>query len=75
MSEESSTPSATETAADSALTDALANGQAANIGDGLNIQKVPARDAYDILRQEQERRARSAGRRPLFRGINMSGMS
>jgi len=75
MDEEAVTPSAAETAADAALTDALANGQTANIGDGLNISKVPARDAYEILRQEQERRARVGGRRPLFRGINLSGMS
>lgn len=68
-------PSATETAAQDAMTDALANGQSANIGDGVNVQKVPAREAYDILQQERDRQARLTGRRPLFRGINLSGMS
>lgn len=69
MAEESTTA----TAAAAAVSDSLANGQAETIGD-ISKSKTPATAAYDILQKEREDAARKAGRRPLFRGINLRVM-
>ena len=63
--------STTATAAATAVADVLANGQSQTIGE-ISITKAQASAAYDILQKEREDSARKAGRRPLFRGFNLS---
>ena len=65
---------ADETAkAEAAVESALDNGQSSSIGD-ISHSKTPALSAYEILKQERDRAAQAAGRRPLFRGINLGVM-
>ncbi len=59
-----------QTGAETSLENALTNGQSVSIN-GLSRSSVSAADAYDIATRERERLQRNAGRRPLFRGINM----
>jgi hypothetical protein len=72
MAEEPVTETTQEKAA-AAVDSALAEGQSASQGD-ISHSKTPASSAYSILQQERERAAAVSGRRPLFRGINLSGM-
>jgi hypothetical protein len=57
-------------AAETSVTSALSVGQSVSIA-GMSKSNVSASDAYDIATKERERVQRAAGRRPLFRGINM----
>ena len=63
----------TEQKAESALNDALDNGQSHTMGD-ISESKTPASAAYAILKQERERSAMADGRRHLFRGIDLGSM-
>ena len=63
----------TEIAASAAVDNALTNGQSEQIGD-ISQSKTPALSAYQILEKERARKADALGRRPLFRGINLSCM-
>lgn len=65
--------STTATAAVTAVEDILANGQSSTIGD-ISVSKTAVSAAYDILKQERDESARKDGRRPLFRGFNLSTM-
>jgi len=59
--------------AETSLAQALSKGQSRSQGDMSNT-KVDAAAAYDIATRERERLNRVAGRRPLFRGINLGVM-
>lgn len=59
-----------QTAAETSVTAALSVGQSVSMA-GMSKSNVSAADAYDIAQRERERIARTLGRRPLFRGINM----
>ena len=67
-------PETTEEKAEAAVEAVLDGGQASTIGD-VSIQKTPASAAYSILQAERDAGAQKAGRRPLFRGVNMGGMA
>lgn len=65
--------STTATVASAAVDSALSKGQSSSIGD-ISHSKTPASSAYSILEKERDRAAQVSGRRPLFRGINLSVM-
>ena len=49
--------------------------QGVSITEGnLSVSRVNPRDAYAIAESEEKKEIERAGRRPLFRGINMAGM-
>jgi hypothetical protein len=52
----------------------LQSGERVQQGD-MSVSRVPLRDAHSILEREDDRQARRKGRRPLFRGLNLSGVS
>ena len=56
--------------AETALTAALSGGQSASL-DGMSKSAVSAEASYKIITAERERIQRNAGRRPLFRGIDL----
>jgi hypothetical protein len=56
------------------LTAALTGGQEKSIGD-VSIRRVDAMDAYEIMERERSHAARRSGKRPLFRGVNLGGLS
>jgi hypothetical protein len=67
---------ATETTSDKAeasVNAVLDGGQSVTQGD-MSVSKAALRDAHAILKDEQDRTAQRSGRRPLFRGINLSGV-
>lgn len=65
--------STTEDIASAAVESALTEGQSSSIGD-ISHSKTPASSAYSILEKERDRAAQLSGRRPLFRGFNLSRM-
>ena len=60
-------------AARASVESTLAEGQSLTQGD-MSVAKAPLRDAHAILVEEEARAGRRSGRRPLFRGINISGV-
>ena len=51
----------------------LASGQSVSV-DGMSVSKASLKDAHSIMVHEDDRQARRSGRRPLFRGLNISGV-
>ncbi len=51
----------------------LEGGQSVSQGD-MSVSKASLKSAHDIMVEEDDRAARRSGRRPLFRGINISGV-
>jgi hypothetical protein len=51
----------------------LEGGQSVSQGD-MQVSKASLKDAHAIMVHEDVRTAGRTGRRPLFRGINMSGV-
>jgi hypothetical protein len=51
----------------------LSGGQSATV-DGMSQTQASLRDAHAIMVSEEQRLAGKSGRRPLFRGINLSGV-
>lgn len=62
-----------EELADQAIEQVLGSGQSVSI-DGVTVSKASLRDAIYVRNQERQEAARRSGMRPLFRGINMSGV-
>lgn len=59
--------------ANTAIESTLDSGQSIAQGD-MQVSKANLRDAYQVLKDQEDRNAQKAGRRPLFRNINMNGM-
>jgi len=59
--------------AESAVNKVLDVGQTMSDGT-MSASLANLRDAHAVLTDEQNRAARKRGRRPLFRGINLSGV-
>lgn len=51
----------------------LTSGQSFTV-DGMSKSRAALRDAHFVLTEEEKRTATRAGRRPLFRGLNLSGV-
>jgi hypothetical protein len=63
-----------EQSASEGIADILAFGQSVSQSD-MQVSRASLRDSYSILTHEANRQARRAGRRPLFRSLNISGVS
>jgi hypothetical protein len=61
------------TKAKESIESTLEGGQSISQGD-MSVSKASLRDAHAVLVEEDTRRAARSGRRPMFRGINMSGV-
>lgn len=62
------------TAAKASVAATLAQGQSSTIGD-MSITNANLRDAQSIIAEEENKTARKSGRRPLFRSLDLSGVS
>lgn len=62
-----------DTAKDS-VESTLTSGQAITQGD-MSVAKPNLAQSYDVMRQEENRKAATSGRRPLFRNFNISEMT
>ena len=62
-----------EELADQAIEQVLNSGQSVSI-DGMAVSKANLRDAVYIRDKERQQAAIRSGARPLFRGINLSGV-
>jgi hypothetical protein len=62
-----------EQAAD-AVEDVLDSGESVTAG-AISVRKASLKDAYAVMTAEDDRQSRRNGRRPLFRGINLSGVA
>jgi hypothetical protein len=63
-----------ETKAKDAIESILEGGQSVTQGD-LQVSKASLAATHAILVHEEQRQASKSGRRPLFRGINISGIN
>lgn len=52
----------------------LEGGESVSQGE-MSVRKASIRDAHAVMVYEEERSSRRSGRRPLFRGINLSGVN
>jgi len=59
--------------AQGSVEDTLANGQSVSV-ENMSKSNASLREAHAIMVHEDDRAARKTGRRPLFRGINLSGV-
>jgi hypothetical protein len=59
--------------AQASLDAALSQGVSISEGN-LSVTRASVRDALAVLDREEDKTATRAGRRPLFRGFNLSGM-
>lgn len=73
MSESDPKKNTIERQAERAILEALDGGQSATI-DGLSVSRVPLRDAMAVADRARKLEDMQAGRRPLFRGISLSGV-
>lgn len=60
--------------ADQSIQDSLESGASVSQGD-MSVSRVSIKDALEIKNQAEDLAARKAGRRPLFRSFNLSGVS
>jgi hypothetical protein len=60
--------------AQQSIEESLAGGQSVTQGD-MQVSRVSVRDAFEISNSSEDIAARKAGRRPLFRSFNLSGIS
>jgi len=68
---------ADETISDKAKTaveKTLDSGQSFTLGD-MSVSQPAVAASHDVYKDELDRAARKSGRRPLFRGINLSGVA
>ena len=63
-----------KTKAEASIESILDGGQSITQGD-MQVSRASLRDAHAIVKEEEDRLARTSGRRPLFRGINISGIN
>ena len=63
-----------KTKAEASIESILEGGQSITQGD-MQVSRASLRDAHAIVKDEEDRLARTSGRRPLFRGINISGIN
>ena len=56
-----------------AIKDVLDSGESVTAG-AISVRKASLKDAYAVMTAEDNRLARRAGRRPLFRAVDMSGV-
>lgn len=63
-----------KTKAQTAIERTLDGGQSITQGD-MQVSQASLASAHAVLVHEEQRLAKKSGRRPLFRGINLSGMS
>lgn len=68
------TETAIETKAKSAIESVLDGGQSITQGD-LQVSRASIAATHAILVHEEQRAAAKSGRRPLFRGFNISGIN
>ena len=62
-----------ETIAETAVKDILEGGTSRS-HDGGSIRSAPLKDINDISNDHINKKARRSGARPLFRGLDLSGM-
>lgn len=62
-----------KTAAEAAVESILSGGQQVSQGD-MSVSQAPLSAVKSLLDHEEDKAARKAGLRPLFRNINLSGV-